>query len=134
MPAWISFGMGIKQVSLFVSPPPQPSPQVWTTEEAAAPGPWSDPSPCLPRPGLCLWLLSPPSRPTAPLPGLAQMGESGSAVGRGGEGWGGGGGEELSRVPGFFHQLRGFLKLRTPFETEIIQDFTTMVPLRLVGS
>lgn len=120
MPGWTSFGMDIKQVTLFLSPLPQPSPQVWTTEEAAVPGPWSDPSPCLPRPGLYPWLLSPPSHPTAPLPGLALMGESGSAVGREEKGWEGC--EELSRVLDLWWQLRGFLKLNTPFETEIIQD------------
>lgn len=121
MPGWTSFGMDVKQVSLFLSPLPQPSPQVWTTEEAAVPGPWSDPSPCLPHPGLYPWLLSPPSRPTAPLPGLAPMGESGSAVGREEKGWRGLQG--ALQGPGFVSsQLRGFLKLNTPFEMEIIQD------------
>lgn len=53
------------------------SPQVWTTEEAAAPAPWCGRSRCLHPPGLCRWRLCPPSRPTARHPGQAPMGELG---------------------------------------------------------
>lgn len=38
--------------------------------------PWCAPSPCPPPRGRCQWLQSPPSPPTTPPPGLAQMGNT----------------------------------------------------------